>query len=63
MHSPIKIKATRDDQAGVWVATSDDLPGLVVEAATTDQLEAELKLLVPELCHLNGAKAEGRLSS
>ena len=62
MHSPVLIKTTWDDQAGVWVATSNELPGLVVETATTDQLEAELKLLVPELRHLNRVTAEGRLS-
>jgi predicted RNase H-like HicB family nuclease len=49
----ILIKAIWDDEAGVWVATSEDVPGLVVEAKTTDELEAELKIVVPELLKLN----------
>ena len=49
----VTVKAVWDDEAEVWVATSDDVPGLVVEAESSDDLETELKLLIPELLKLN----------
>lgn len=45
----ITVRAAWDDDAQVWVATSDDVPGLIVEAETTDKLEAELKIIIPQL--------------
>ncbi len=42
-------------EAGVWVATSDDVPGLVTEAKTFDGLLKKLRTIVPELLELNGA--------
>ena len=47
------VTATWDAEASVWVATSDDVPGLVAEAATPAELQAKLKVLVPELLELN----------
>ncbi|WP_090140042.1 DUF1902 domain-containing protein [Limnohabitans sp. DM1] len=47
------IRAEWDDEAKVWVATSDDVPGLVTEAATLEELSAKLNILVPELLQLN----------
>jgi hypothetical protein len=38
----VKIDVLRDDEAGVFVATSRDLPGLVVEAKDMDQLFPEV---------------------
>ena len=32
------VKAEWDADASVWVATSDDVPGLVTEAATLERL-------------------------
>ena len=32
------VHAQWDDEANVWVASSDDVPGLVTEAATTEEL-------------------------
>lgn len=49
----IVVKAVWDDEAQVWVAKSDDLPGLIAEAPSTDELERELKLLIPELLKLS----------
>jgi len=49
----LRIKAVWDDEAGVWFATSDDVQGLVAEAATTDELMQKLKCLIPELLELN----------
>ncbi len=48
------VRATWDDEAKVWVAESDDVPGLVTEAATPDQLAAKLRTLVPDLLEANG---------
>ena len=41
------------NEAGVWVATSDDVPGLVTEAESLDVLSDKLKVLVPELLDVN----------
>jgi len=42
-----------DDEACVFVATSNDVPGLITEAATWEQLQSKLAMLVPELLELN----------
>ncbi|MFZ2449463.1 MAG: DUF1902 domain-containing protein [Methylovulum miyakonense] len=44
-----KVEIIHDDEANVYVATSPDLKGLVVEAETLDELEKEVRDLVPEL--------------
>ena len=51
----ISVRAIWDPVALVWVATSDDLPGLVTEAATVEALAAKLPALVSDLLELNGA--------
>jgi len=38
-----------DQEAGVWVAESTNLPGLVTEAETAELLLEKLRLMVPEL--------------
>jgi len=43
-----------DADAEVWVATSDDIPGLVAEAATQEEMIKELKVLLPLLLAENG---------
>lgn len=48
------IRAEWDEEAEVWVATSDDVPGLVAEADTTEALLAKLRTLIPELLEANG---------
>lgn len=48
------VKAIWDDEASVWVATSDDVPGLITEARTCDELVAKLKVMIPELLEANG---------
>lgn len=52
----VLVRAVWDDEANVWVATSDDVPGLVVEAATTSELEQAVIELVPQLLALNSDK-------
>jgi predicted RNase H-like HicB family nuclease len=49
----LQIKAIWDDEAKVWVATSEDILGLVTEAETLEKLVAKLKLMVPELLEAN----------
>jgi predicted RNase H-like HicB family nuclease len=41
-----------DDEAQVWIAESDDMPGLVLEAKTADALIEEAKLAAVELLEL-----------
>lgn len=50
---PLKIKAEWDEEASVWVATSDDVTGLAIEASTIDALVERLKIVIPELIELN----------
>ncbi|MEO5367026.1 MAG: DUF1902 domain-containing protein [Magnetococcus sp. WYHC-3] len=54
----LHIQAEWDAEAGVYVATSDDVPGLVTEAATIPELETKLKTMIPELMELNGLVLE-----
>lgn len=48
------VTAEWDGEAGVWVATSDDLPGLVSEAETLERLLDRVKAVAPELIADNG---------
>ncbi len=49
----VTVHADWDEEAEVWVATSDDVPGLATEADSMDELVAKLKCMVPELLSLN----------
>jgi predicted RNase H-like HicB family nuclease len=44
-----------DPEAGVFVAESDDVPGLITEAESREALVAKLRVMIPELLELNGA--------
>ncbi|HEY2321644.1 MAG TPA: DUF1902 domain-containing protein [Thermoanaerobaculia bacterium] len=48
------VQADWDPEANVWVATSEDVPGLATEAATIDELTATLRTMIPELLEANG---------
>ena len=50
----IGVEAFWDEEARVWVATSDDVPGLIAEADTMEHLMQKLKILIPELLEANG---------
>lgn len=54
MNKPYYVRAQWDEEARVWVASSDDVPGLATEADTTEALVQKLKSLIPELLELNG---------
>lgn len=41
-----------DDEANVWIATSDDIPGLVLESGSFDALLERTRFAVPELLSL-----------
>lgn len=45
----IVVRATWDSEASVWTAESSDLPGLVTEAASLDELDAKLPDLIRDL--------------
>ena len=49
----IEIYAEWDSEACVWVAESEDVPGLVAEASTPEELKDKLTILIPELLELN----------
>ncbi len=57
--TPLKINADWDNEVGVWVATSDDLEGLAIEAETIDALINRLKVVIPELLELNHPEMVG----
>ena len=48
------VRASWDPESSVWVATSEDVPGLVTEADTMSALLAKLKVMVPEMLDENG---------
>ena len=50
----LKVQAIWDDEAHVWVATSDDVPGLATEADDMEALVCKLKSMIPELLDANG---------
>jgi predicted RNase H-like HicB family nuclease len=52
------IRAEWDQEANVWVATSDDVPGLATEAETLESLSQKLEYMVPELLEANGLLVE-----
>lgn len=43
-----------DEEAGVYVATSDDLVGLVVEAPAVDKVIEKINQVLPDLVEGNG---------
>ena len=53
-----KIKFKWDDEASVWIATSKDVPGLVLESGSFDALIERVKIAIPELIKLNGTEPE-----
>ena len=59
MQKPLQVRAFWDSDAKVWVAESDDVPGLVTEAESVDQLVEKLKVLIPELLAENGLPVSG----
>lgn len=53
----LTIKMTWDPDACVWIAESEDVPGLVLESGSFDALLERVRFAVPELLELNHTKA------
>jgi len=60
MSRTYEVEARWDSEAGVWVAESDDVPGLVAEAESMNALVEKVRVLLPELLELNGAVEPGQ---
>ena len=54
----ILVRAFWDGEASVWVATSNDIDGLAVEAGSVEELEAKVLAAVAELIELNGSPSD-----
>ena len=50
------IQLAWDDEAKVWMATSDDIPGLILENESADKLIQRVMLTAPEIIKLNGVE-------
>ncbi len=51
------INFTWDNEAYVWIATSNDVPGLVLESSSFDDLLERTRNAVPEILELNNFKS------
>lgn len=47
------INFSWNNEANVWIAQSDDVPGLVLESGSFDALVERVRFAVPELLDLN----------
>jgi len=47
-----------DNDAEVYIATSDEIPGLVLESGSFDALIEKVRFAAPELLKLNNPQAE-----
>ena len=47
-----------DNNAAVYIATSESVPGLILESGSFDALVEKVRLTVPELLNLNNNKSE-----
>ena len=54
LKSPAVITASWDDEARVWVATSEDIPGLFAQADTFEELVNLLPDLAADLLSADG---------
>jgi hypothetical protein len=53
-HVSIIVRAEWDEEAAVWVASSNDIEGLAVEADTLEALEPKVVAAITDLLELNG---------
>ena len=52
------ITFTWDDEAAVWIATSNDIPGLVLESGSYDALVERTRFAIPELLSINSSEPQ-----
>ena len=57
-HASIIVRAIRDDEAGVWVASSADIDGLSIEVATVEALQKKVLAAISDLLELNGIDSD-----
>lgn len=57
MSRSITIDGRWDAEASVWIATSNDVEGLVVEADTWPGMIEEVRLVLPELLNSSGERS------
>ena len=55
MENDFCIRFLWDEDAHVWIAETNDVPGLVLESESLDNLTEHVKFAVPELYELNCA--------
>jgi Domain of unknown function (DUF1902) len=53
MQNRFNVQVTWDAEAEMWVADSDEIPGLAAEAPDDKALWKKLETLIPELLTLN----------
>ena len=53
MKNEYTVKFYWDDEAKVWIATSNDIIGLILESETVENLMNRVRLAAPELIELN----------
>lgn len=58
MTRSLTIDARFDPEASVWLATSADVPGLVVEADTWPAMIDEVRLAIPDLIELSDLRTD-----
>ena len=55
----VSVRGVWDAEAKVWVAESHDLRGLILEAATHEELLRKLEVAIPELISESGFATAG----
>ena len=56
-----KVNFIWDEEADVWIAQSDDIPGLILEGGSLDALIERVRFAAPELIELNKAPSVNSL--
>lgn len=56
MTKEIHIDARWDDEVRVWIATSENAPGLVVEASSWQTMIDEVRIVLPDLLEIDSAR-------
>ena len=51
-----KVQLAWDNESKVWTATSEDIPGLILEDESADKLIQRVILAAPEIIELNGVE-------
>lgn len=57
-HLSVVVRADWDDESNAWVATSNDVDGLAVEAETLEALEEKVVAAISDLLEFNGFRFE-----